>query len=46
MRTFYNFLGDVLHQGPSDTLERLTPYIIAILGAGMLSLMWYCWWTS
>lgn len=43
MRTFYNLLGDVMHQGPSDLMERSTPWIITILGAGMLALMTYAW---
>ena len=43
MRTFYNFLGEVMHQGPSDFLERSTPWIIGLLGAGMLGLMAYAW---
>jgi hypothetical protein len=43
MRTFYDLLGDVLHAGPSDPLERLTSWIIGLLGAGMLSLVAYGW---
>ena len=43
MRTFYIFLGDVLRRGPSDTFERATPWIIGILGAGMLGIMFYSW---
>jgi hypothetical protein len=43
MRTLYNFLGDALHQGPSDLVERLTPWIITLLGAAMLALMAYAW---
>ena len=41
MRTFYNFLGDALHRGPSDLLDRGTSLIIAILGTGFLALMAY-----
>jgi hypothetical protein len=43
MRTFYDLLGDVFHQGPSDFLERGTTWIITLLGAGMLALMVYAW---
>jgi hypothetical protein len=46
MRTFFHLLGDVLHQGPPASLERLSPWIIAVLGSLMLGLMAYCWWTS
>jgi hypothetical protein len=41
MRTFYNFLGDTLHRGPSELLDRCSPWIIAILGTGFLVLMTY-----
>jgi hypothetical protein len=41
MRTFYNFLGDVLHHGPSDLLDRASSLIIAILGTAILALMTY-----
>jgi hypothetical protein len=41
MSTFFNFLGDVMHRGPSDFLERQTDLIIALLGASMLGLMTY-----
>jgi hypothetical protein len=43
MRTFYNIMGDVLHGGPSDSLERLNSWIIGLLGAGMLALVAYAW---
>jgi len=46
MRTLYNFFGDVLHQGPNDFLESITPWIITFLGAGMLALMAYAWLTA
>ena len=41
MRTFYNFLGDSLHRGPSELLDRSSGLIIAILGTGILVLMAY-----
>jgi hypothetical protein len=43
MRTFYNVLGEILHEGPTEQMERLTPWIIGVLGAGMLLLMAYAW---
>jgi hypothetical protein len=43
MRTFYKFLGDVLHAGPSEPLDRFTSWIIGLLGAGMLALAAYAW---
>ena len=46
MRTLYHFLGDVLHRGPSDALDRLTPWIITLLGTAILALMAYCWLTA
>ncbi len=41
MRTSYGFLGDALHRGPSELLERSSGLIIAILGTGILGLMAY-----
>jgi hypothetical protein len=46
MRTIYSFFGDVMHDGPSDVVERLSPWIIALLGSGMLAVMTYAWWTG
>jgi hypothetical protein len=43
MKTFYHVVGDALRQGPPETLERLTPWIIWPLGVGMLAIMFYCW---
>jgi hypothetical protein len=43
MRTFYKFLGDVFRAGPSDPLDRITSWIIGLLGAGMLALVAYAW---
>ena len=43
MRTFHSFCEDVFRRGPSDTLDRATPWIIGILGAGMLAIMFYAW---
>ncbi len=43
MRTLYEFFGEVIHQGPSDLLERGTTWIITLLGVGMLALMAYAW---
>jgi hypothetical protein len=48
MRTSFGFLGDVLHRGPSELLDRSSGLIIAILGTGILALMAYAivaaWW--
>jgi hypothetical protein len=44
MRTVFHLLGDVLHQGPPQFVERLSPWIIAILGGLMLALLAYCYW--
>lgn len=44
MQTFYHLLGDVLHQGPSPFLERLSSWIIALLGGLMLALLVYGYW--
>jgi hypothetical protein len=41
MKTSFGFLGDVLHRGPSELLDRASGLIIAILGAGILALMTY-----
>jgi hypothetical protein len=46
MRTFFQLLGDVLHQGPPAFVERLSPWIIAVLGGMILALMLYCWLTA
>ena len=43
MRTFYQVLGELLHEGPPEGIERLTPWIIGVLGVGMLLLMGYAW---
>jgi hypothetical protein len=43
MRTFYEFLGEVLHAGPCEAIERLTSWIIGLMGAGILALMAYGW---
>jgi len=44
MKTLCHLVGDILHHGPSDTVDRLTPWIISVLGIGMLALMAYAWW--
>jgi hypothetical protein len=41
MMTIYNFLGDFLHRGPSDLLDRCSGIIILLLGTGILALMAY-----
>ncbi len=41
MRTSFGFLGDVLHRGPSELLDRGSGLIIAILGTAILALMAY-----
>ena len=46
MRTFYDFLGDVMHQGPCDLIERSSSCIIWVLGLGMLGLLAYAWVTA
>jgi hypothetical protein len=43
MRTFYHVVGEALRQGPPERWARVTPWIIAVLGAGMLLLMGYAW---
>ena len=43
MRTFYHVVGDALRDGPPETLEKLTPWIIWCLGLGILAIMTYCW---
>lgn len=43
MKTFSTLLSDVMLRGPSDLVDRSTPWIIALLGAGMLALMAYAW---
>lgn len=45
MLSFYHFLGQVLEH-PSDRLERLTPWIVTVIGGSMLALMLYAWWTA
>jgi hypothetical protein len=44
MRTFCQFLGEVLRAGPPEMVERLTSWIIALLGALILGIMAYAWW--
>jgi len=41
MKTFCHVLGDVLHRGPSNLIERLSPWIIGVLGIGILGIMTY-----
>ncbi len=43
MMTFYNLVGELLRR-PPEVIERLTPWIIGILGAGILGIMLYAWW--
>jgi hypothetical protein len=47
MRTFYGFLGDFLRQ-PPDWVDRSSPWIIGVLGTGILALLAYAvvsaWW--
>ena len=46
MRMFYHFLGDILREPPPDALERLAPWVIALLGSLILALVAYAWWTA
>ena len=46
MRTFCNLVGEALRQGPPEFVERLSPWIIAVLGAAMLGIMTYAWWPN
>lgn len=44
MRTLCHLVGDMLRRGPPELIERLSPWIIGILGAAMLGIMMYAWW--
>ena len=44
MRTFYQLMGEALHQPPPELLERLSPWIILLLSAAMAAIMLYAWW--
>jgi len=44
MRTFFQFLADVLRAGPPEFIETLSPWIIGLLGALILGIMLYAWW--
>ncbi len=46
MRTFYDAVGELLRRRPSEWGERMTPWIIVILGTVMLGIMAYAWWTG
>ena len=46
MRTVYEFLGDILRRQPSDLVDRLTPWLITILGSALLALVGYGWLTA
>jgi hypothetical protein len=46
MRTFYDLVGEAMHQPPGEWMERLTPWIITVLGGGMVGLVVYSWWTG
>jgi hypothetical protein len=44
MRTFYHLLGEALHRGPPELLERLSPWIILLLSTAIAAIMLYAWW--
>ncbi len=43
MKAFYDFLGDVLARPPGSLAERLTPFILALLGGLFLLLAASAW---
>jgi hypothetical protein len=45
MWSFYHFLGEILGQ-PSDRMQRLTPWILTIIGGAIVLVMAYAWWTA
>ena len=45
MWSFYQFLGELLKR-PSPRMEKLTPWIVTILGGLIFALMAYAWWTA
>jgi hypothetical protein len=45
MLTFYHFLGELLRR-PSERMERLTPWVLGVIGGIILLIMLYAWWTA
>ena len=43
MKTFFQAVGEVMGQGPGDRLDRLTPWILGVLGGGIIFLLLYTW---
>ena len=42
MRTPHNIIQD-MRERPSELVEKATPWVMAILGAGMVGIMAYSW---
>lgn len=46
MWTFYQFLGEILHRGPSERAQALTPYILILLSSLIAAVMLYAYLTA
>ena len=41
MRLVFDYLGEVLGRKPGELTDRLTPWVLLILGGALLMLMFY-----